>query len=418
MKSVKPGKIEGEINAPGSKSEMQRVLIAAALAKGKTKILNPTDCEDALATIEVIRALGAKVTIEQDKIEVEGSGVLAKIQDNTLNCGESGTCMRMIAAVAALAQETVIISGKGSLLKRPMTMVEEPLIKLGVKCESNSSMPPLRIKGPILGGQIEVDGSSSSQFVSGLIMALPICKNDSIIRVLNLKSKDYVALTKSIINKFGIEIEANPDFQEIRIKGRQKYKPTTIGISGDWSGAAFMLVAGAVAGKIKVSGLSNNEQPDAKIIEALEMAGAKIEKPRNEQEIIIAKRKLNAFDFDATDCPDLFPPLVALAANCKGITRIRGVGRLKHKESDRGIALQKEFAKLGIKIEIDGDIMHVHGGKIRGGTVDSHNDHRIAMACAIAALNSENEVEIEYEECIKKSYPKFFEDLKLVWVKK
>ncbi len=414
MRSINPGTVSGTLNAPPSKSLMQRVTIAAALARGKTTILNPSFSIDALAALDAAKVLGAEVTIEKDRVIIDGQ----KYQiGNEINCRESGLCMRMMIPIAATFSKEMTISGSGSLLNRPVDMIEKPLAQLGVRVQTNNGLPPVKVKGPIRGGLVEVDGSVSSQFVTGLVMALPLAKKDSQLIVKDLKSPMYVSITESVLFVFGINSLCSGD-EFVKggfVRGGQAYEPVeSYSIEGDWSGAAFMLVAGAIAGKVEIRNLYNGLQPDLGILYALEWAGAKVEQRKDS--IKVEKAELKAFDFNATNCPDLFPPLVVLAANCKGVSNIEGVERLKHKESDRGSVLQNEFAKLGVKIEIDGNTMRVHGGKITGGTIDSHSDHRIAMAGAIAALTSKKGVIIENESCVSKSYPNFFEDLEKMMV--
>jgi len=208
---------------------------------------------------------------------------------------------------------------------------------------------------------------------------------------------------------FGVDVE-NENYEVFRVRSGQYYQPTQINVEGDWSGAAFLLVAAAIAGEVGVTSLKPiSKQADRAIIDALMWTGATVSIQDNL--VAVSKGELNAFHFDATQCPDLFPPLVALATHCKGESRILGANRLRVKESDRAVALQQEFAKLGISIEIDGDLMRVFGGKVKGGKVESYGDHRIAMACAIAALAADGEVEIEGAEAVAKSYPEFFRDL-------
>lgn len=422
-------------------------MAAALLANGTTKIncnngyLDPNYslsseyiCNDGLAAISIIEELGALVKTRivskkynQVKISIAvcSSGIFKNIpKSNILNCRESALCFRMFAPIVALRNEQFELNASGSLLKRPIGMLED-LSQLNAICKTRDGFPPAIIKGPIkeetntniskssLTNSISINCSESSQFVTGLLMALPLCKNDSIIKVSKLKSKPYVEMTISLLKQFGIKI-INEDFQLFRIKGGQKYTPCKYSIEGDWSGAAFMLVAGAIAGQLTVCGLDMNSfQADKKIMVALERAGATIKIIGNVgamtgNKIIIEKNKLNAFEFDANECPDLFPPLAALAANCKGTSIIRGTKRLKHKESDRAHALACEFAKLGIRIDLQEDQMKIFGGEINGGKIDSHGDHRIAMACAIAALNAKNKVKIKNPECVSKSYPEFF----------
>jgi 3-phosphoshikimate 1-carboxyvinyltransferase len=260
---------------------------------------------------------------------------------------------------------------------------------------------------------ISIDGSLSSQFLTGLLLSFAAGgAKDVAIKVNNLKSKPYIDLTLDVMKHFGWEVE-NRNYEEFYFpgsagqKGRVEYT-----VEGDWSGGAFLLVAGAVAGPITVKGLDvNSTQADKAILQALRDSGAKLGFAGDE--ILVGPALLKAFHFDATDCPDLFPPLVALAACCEGTTVITGVSRLAHKESDRGLTLQEEFGKMGLSIGLDGDKMLVFGGgPLKGATVHSRHDHRIAMACAVGALRADGPVTIEEAEAINKSYPDFYEHLK------
>lgn len=410
--TTEPGEINGEVNAPPSKSMMQRAVAAALLAEGSSEILNPSFCNDAMAAIGIAEALGAIVRKDEGKVVITGG---LKPKKNTLNCGESGLCMRMFSPIAALSDQEITITGNGSLLSRPAGMIEKPLKKLGAECKTANGKIPIRITGPIKGGNITIDGSTTSQFLSGLLMVLPLCKEDSEVKVANLKSRDYVTLTQDVLGKFGITVNSDKDI--FHIQGNQKYTAATIQIEGDWSGAAFILVAGAIAGEVTVKRIeARSKQPDKRIIDALKLAGAHV--TADSKSVTVRKAELYGFEFDATDCPDLFPPLVALACNCNGTSRISGVARLRNKESDRAAALIEEFAKTGARIKISGNDMEVTGTKLKGGEINSHNDHRIAMACAVAGLTSEKGVRITNAECVSKSYPEFFNDLKKITVRR
>jgi 3-phosphoshikimate 1-carboxyvinyltransferase len=299
---------------------------------------------------------------------------------------------------------------KGSLALRPMTMLEAPLDALGARCQTSGGQAPIEVRGPIHGGALELDGSLTSQFVSGLLIALPTCRENSTIDVNNLASKPYVALTLDLIERFGIHIDHSLDFARFSIKGGQVYQPICLTIDGDWSATAFLLVAGAVAGKVIVSGLDHGSvQPDRAVLEVLRLAGAEIEVGASR--VRVSKQELKAFTFDATDCPDLFPPLVALASACSGESVLTGVSRLAHKESNRAESLKTEYAKLGVSIHLHGNEMRISGGDVVGGNGDSHGDHRVAMSLAIAGLVSKTGVGITEWECVSKSYPRFFDDL-------
>jgi 3-phosphoshikimate 1-carboxyvinyltransferase len=408
---VDPSAIKGIIKAPASKSMTQRAIAAALLADGQSIILNPSYCDDSLAAMSMAVGLGARVEPQSGELKIIGS---VELKEPKLNCGESGLAIRMFSPIAALYPSEITLVGANSLKKRPMVMIEEALNQLGVKCKSTGGFLPLTIQGPLTGGFCEIDGSVSSQLLTGLLMALPLASLDSEIKVKNLKSKPYIDMTTGLLKSFGIEIQ-NDNYKLFRIKGNQKYTPCSYTVEGDWSGGAFLLVAGAINGQLSVKGLKTESlQSDKAIIKALESAGANMK--IYEDQINISKSELKAFDFDATDCPDLFPPLVALASFCKGVSTIKGVSRLKHKESDRAATLREEFGKMNISIDINDDVMSVTGGEPAGAHVESHEDHRIAMAVAVTALGATGRVFIRDSQCVVKSYPGFFDDLRTLGV--
>lgn len=403
---INPQTIDKIIIAPGSKSAGQRAVAIACLAEGTSELKFPTYCNDLIHAIQIAKDLGARIENDDSKIIISGTN---SISVNEINCGESGLGIRMFSPIVSLSGNSITINGEGSLKTRPVDIISEALTKFGVSCTTNKGLVPLHISGKLKGTNAELDGSLSSQVLTGLLIALPLCSEDSEITVTNLKSKPYIDLTIEIMSKFNVEIE-NINYELFKIKGGQKYKATNYDIEGDWSGAAFLLVAGLIAGKIEVKNLNlTSKQADKEIIEAIKLAGGNITITKNS--IITQKSELHAFKFDATDCPDLFPPLVSLASYCTGVSEIKGVSRLKHKESDRATVLKNEFEKIGLKIENIGDIMYIYGGKIKGGKIHSNNDHRIAMAGAVVALSAENPIEIENHESVNKSYPGFFNDL-------
>ena len=405
-KYVYPSDIGGSITAPASKSAMQRSIAAALLAEGESLLVNPTFCDDSLAAMRVAEGLGAKIRKKSDCVLI--SGGLKPVTGN-LNCGESGLCIRMFTPVAALTGKELTMTGEKSLAERPVSAIEEPLRELGAFISSSNGKLPIKISGRLLGGATEIDGSMSSQFLTGLLMALPLCENDSLLKVRNLKSREYIDLTINILKKFSVEID-NRGYSEFLIKGNQKFIPGIIDIEGDWSGAAFLLCAGAIAGDISVSGVSTDSaQPDRGIVTALRKAGADI--TISSDTIRIRKSQLKGFEFDASECPDLFPPLAALAVYCKGETVIHGAERLKHKESDRGVTIKTEMEKLGAKVALHHDCMVINNSQIRGAEVESHGDHRIAMMCAVAALGADSPVAINGAECVSKSYNEFFDHI-------
>jgi 3-phosphoshikimate 1-carboxyvinyltransferase len=404
---VEPSVIKGQLKAPSSKSMTQRAIAAALLADGQSIIYNPSYCDDSLAAMSIAVGLGARVEPQANELKITGSCIL---KESKLNCGESGLAIRMFSPIAALYPAEITMAGANSLKKRPMSMIGEALNQLGVKCTSTGGFLPLTIQGPIVGGYCEIDGSVSSQLLTGLLMALPLAAKNSEIKVNNLKSKPYIDMTIQILRSFGIEIRKT-GYDMFHISGNQKYIPHNYTVEGDWSGGAFLLVAGAVNGQLNIQGLrTDSMQSDMAIINALEKAGAQMKISDNQIEI--SKSKLKAFEFDATESPDLFPPLVALASYCNGVSSFKGVSRLIYKESDRAAALKEEFGKMNIKIEIKDDVMCVTGGQPSGARVESHNDHRIAMAVAVASLGATGRVYIRDSQCVGKSYPVFFDDLR------
>ncbi len=318
-RSVEPSFVSGQITAPPSKSMTQRIIAAAIMADGQSTIINPSYCDDSLAAMSIAVSLGARVEPEPGQLKIAGSW---ELKERKLNCGESGLAIRMFSPIAALFDEEITLTGGGSLKRRPMNMITDALTQLGVKCSSNNGLLPLTINGPLKGGYVEVDGSLSSQLLTGLLMALPLAGNNSEIKVSNLKSKPYIDMTLQVLGNSGIRV-VNENYSLFRIEGNQAYDSGIYEVEGDWSGAAFLLVAGAINGNLIVTGLNTKSfQSDMAVLDALSKAGANMKIMDGAVEI--SKSELKGFEFDATDSPDLFPPLVALAANCKGISRIKG----------------------------------------------------------------------------------------------
>lgn len=408
-KLVQPSVIKGTVVAPASKSMMQRSIAVAILANGKSLLRNYTPCDDSDAALKIAGDLGCNVSVDGTTVIIDGE---LNPKSSTLNCGEAGLGIRMFTPIASLCNQDITLEGEGSLKKRPVSMLEKPLSDLGVSIKTNGGFIPITVSGPMKGGEAEVDGSVSSQMLTGMLLALPCAENDSVLHVKELKSKPYIDMTLEVMRDFGVEA-THDNYEKFYVRGRQEYHSVDYNVEGDWSGASFLLVAGAVGGKVKVENLNiESLQADVAILRAIEAAGAIVRKTDNA--VVVEKSKLRGFQFDATECPDLFPPLVSLACHCQGDTTIKGVGRLKHKESDRATVLKTEFAKIGVTIDIDEDTMIVYGGSVKGGTMHANNDHRIAMAAAVAAILSENEIEIENAECIAKSYPGFYDDFKLI----
>ena len=405
-KTIHPSQVSGEVRPPCSKSYAQRALAAALLSAGETTLSNIELCDDTRYAMNVITGLGASVR-QTGPTEYVIRGGLAPITD-TINTGESGLATRLFTPIAALCDRRMTITGTGTMLRRPIGMMIDPLRNLGVQVRSNGYLP-ITVQGPLRGGETDVEAYVSSQFLTGLLMSLPLAEGDTILHVEQPNSLPYLAVTVDLASKFRIRMEHN-GFREFFIPGGQHYHPAKLHIEGDWSSAAFMLVAGAIAGEVTAKRMNTlSLQADLAIIQALTKAGAVI--ITTPDEITVRKRELTGFDFDATQRPDLFPILAVLGANCEGTTHIRGVNRLVYKESNRAEAIVSEYTKLGMDVALEDDVMTVRGGSLSGGTIDSCNDHRIAMAAAIAALAASGPVTITNAQAVTKSYPRFWDDL-------
>lgn len=392
---------------------MQRAIAISALAQGTSRLYGYSPSNDSDAALRIAENLGATVSVDGEQVIITG-GLNPKTL--TLNCGEAGLGIRMFTPIASLWHEAITLQGEGSLKKRPVDVLEAPLRQLGVQITTNNGFVPVQVCGPMLGGYANVDGSLSSQILTGLLIAAPYARKDVILCVNDLKSKPYIDITLDMMKKFGVSVGRH-DYDSFVVPAEQTYMAQDFCVEGDWSGAAFLLVAAALNGDVTVENISMDScQADKAIVDALQKAGAKV--VVNENSISVSHSKLQAFSFDATECPDLFPPLVSLAAHCDGMTTIQGVSRLAHKESNRALVLQTEFAKLGTKIDLDGDTMIIYGGTLQGGKMHANNDHRIAMAGAVAALLAKSSVEIENPECVAKSYPEFWDDLEKLTVEK
>ncbi len=397
--------------APASKSYLQRAIAISAMAKGTSVLKNVTWCNDSVVAAEMARNLGAHMVEDGGNLIITTDGLRFKTKH--YSAGEAGLSARMFSPILALCKDKIIFTGEGSLLTRPVAMVTDALTQLGAKVESNNGLLPLTIKGSLKPGTVHINGSLSSQLLTGLLIALPTLNGDSTIVVENLKSKAYIDMTLSIMKHFGVDVKNN-GYRIFYIRGNQQYKASTYTIEGDWSAATFFLVQGAVKGSADVFHLNiNSKQADRNIILALQKAGASV--TLSGDRVHVKKKSLNAFEFDATGSPDLFPPLACLASQCKGTSIIKGVSRLTHKESNRGETIQHEFKKMGIDIVLKDDLMFITGAPPMPCTIRSHNDHRIAMAGGIMNLFCEaGTINIHNKEAVNKSFPGFFKELEKV----
>lgn len=406
--TVNPSVLEGNVVAPPSKSLMQRACIAAFLSDGESVIGNPCLSEDCLHMLDALEQLGAKIHSSEAGIHISRGTIGVSPE---VNSGESGLGTRLLIPLLASFDKPIKLISEGSMKSRPLDSFLLELPKHGVELKTEvDGQLPWTITGPLQAGNFVLDGEISSQFLSGLLMILPTLDGDSTIEVKNLQSKPYIDLSIEVMEYFGISV-LHQDYERFRIPGNQKYKSASIFIDGDWSSAATLFVAAAVASRdtVRIDEVGGDfTQADSVINGALLFAGCRIH--REEHNYLVYPGKLRSFLFNANDCPDLFPVLAALAVFGKGPSRISGVSRLIHKESNRALAIQEEFAKAGIKVEIEGDEMIIHPGKVQAAKLSSHNDHRIVMAATILGLGGASIV-IEGAEAVSKSYPNFFEDL-------
>ncbi|MBK9552639.1 MAG: 3-phosphoshikimate 1-carboxyvinyltransferase [Saprospiraceae bacterium] len=412
---INPGRVAGKINAPASKSSMQRACAAALLCGRTSTLLNPGDSNDDRAALSIIKQLGAEVMPFEDAYLIKPLSSFFINSPLEISAGESGLSVRMFTPITSLFDKEIKVKGNGSLLTRPMEGFAEIFNQLGIKYTSNNDKLPVTICGPLVPRNIEIDGSLSSQYLTGILMAYSAAKaNDVTIFVHGLKSKPYIDLTLEVLKSFKMKVPQTHDYTSFYFDSSEietDPEAVTYKVEGDWSGGAFLLVAGAIHGNIEVSGLDLfSAQADSAVMDAVRDSGAILEVENGV--IKVSQAPLVAFNFDATECPDLFPPLIALVSFCEGVTRIKGIHRLIHKESDRAATLQNEFGKLGVNIVFEGDEMLITGGQfISGGKVHSCHDHRIAMACAVAGIRADTCVIIEEPFAINKSYPTFYEDL-------
>jgi len=409
--------LNGEVCAPPSKSYTQRMLVASLLSSGSSKISGPLFADDTSATMRAIKALGAKVIATRKCWTVVGATPV-KGAKQPIDCGESGATLRFMIPVAALAAEpSVFLPGK-SLAQRPIEPLLLSLKQLGVETsiQKIGSRSGIRVQaGGILGGKTSIRGDVSSQFISGLMFACPLANKDSEIFLTSpLESKDYVQMTIEILSKHGIKIEHSENFERIHIPANQVYRPCDHLVPGDFSSAAFLFAAAAITrSDLTMMNLDLSlPQGDKAIIDILQRMGVLVKVRNNQIEIMGTGKSLESFNLNAMDRPDLVPVCAALACYARGTSRIHDAKRLKLKESNRLSSISTELRRMGADIITDESSLTINGPcKLLGTNVDPHKDHRIAMACAIAALGAEGETRIQDAECVKKSYPRFFIDL-------
>ncbi len=420
---VRPtGNLKGVVSAPPSKPYTQRMVIAAALSKGESRLFDPLVSEDTEATVRAVEALGAKVDITSNCWAVQGTDKVTGAK-RPIDVGESGATLRFMIPVSALASTpSVFVLGKG-LAKRPVAPLLESLKQLGGNADviKTGRKTSIRVEGGgIHGGKTNMVGDVSSQFVSGLMFACPLAKADTLLTLTSLlESKSYVLMTENVLSKHGVKVDISEDFNKIKIPAKQKYQPIDGKIPGDFSSAAFLLAAAALTdSKVCVMNLDYGSiQGDKIIVRILKQMGINCDVREGQIEITSNGGFLGAVDVDVRDIPDLVPVCAALACHANGTSRIHDAERLKLKESDRLVSLHSELSKMGAEITMDESSLTIYGPcKLQGVVIDPHNDHRIAMACAVAALRAEGETIIQNAECVRKSYPQFFTDLRALGV--
>lgn len=404
---IKPSKLIGRVNAPSSKSFSHRMLIAAALAGGVSEISNISASEDIDATVGALTALGAKIFREGNTYTV--MGIKTPAASAVIDCRESGSTMRFIIPIAAALGCSCEFHGRGKLPERPITPYIRELGKNGAVITKTEGVMPFTMNGTLKGGDYVLEGDISSQFISGLLFALPLCSGNSVIRLASrLESKPYADMTVEALSRFGISIDESEDRDGLpvyRIKGGQKYRSADVSVEGDYSQAAFYFVANALGSEVQVDNLSENSvQGDKKILEIIGGIGY------NKINGAGAKR-LPAFTADVSDIPDLVPILAVLGCFTDGVSRITGAKRLKIKESDRLEAIASALGNIGGKIAVKDDSLEIEPvDGFHGGVIDGCNDHRIVMASAIASTMADGEITVTGAEAVAKSYPDFWTD--------
>lgn len=409
--------LSGETTAPPSKASTHRALIAGLLSNGITELANPLSCDDTNATANAVSALGAQLNIETDRWTIHSTGKLSAPL-YPIDCGESGVTLRFTIPLVSLTGEKVALRASESLMHRPLEPLEEALEQLHVKVLVRGCTILVE-GGPPKGGSVKIRGDVSSQFVSGLLFAGCLMDNGlELLLTTPAESRNYVLLTTEIMRQHGVRVQSNQDMTRLEIAPGQKYSPTRHRIHGDYSSAAFILAAAAIThSKVLVHDLPPTQlEPDSAFLKILSQMGAKI--GFVDDRVTIEGRELKGIHVDIRDSPDLGPILAVLGCYAEGETLITGAARLRYKESDRLASITSELAAIGARITETEDGLLVHGpSPLRAGEVQSHKDHRIAMALAVAALGASGNVAIRDAECVTKSYPTFFQDLGSVGVK-
>ena len=414
---IKPSKVSGRVSAPPSKSYTHRALILGSLAQGETVIENFLASDDTLHTINALHSLGVDIQINSKRAKIIGTGGQFSVQPGheTIFVGNSGSTIRMVAPLAALAHHRVVFDGEARLRQRPMSDLLSALKSLGVQARSinGDGCPPIEVREDrLLGGEIAISGMTSSQHISSLLMIAPYAERDVRIKVIDgLHSKPYVDITIDAMRQFGVEVR-NHNHKEFTAASGQRYKGRHYQIEGDYSSAAYFFAMAAIGqSPITVTNLNpNSVQGDRHLLDILSQMGCYVN--YEEGQIQVTRDKaLTGIAADMGDYPDIVLPLAIIAAFAKGKTEITNIGHLRYKESDRINNTATELGKMGIKVEVTESTMAIEGSKPKGAVIETYGDHRLAMSFATAALFVQGNTIINGAEAVTKSYPTFFNDL-------
>lgn len=408
MTEINPFQVQHVIHSNASKSDAQRCLILAALSNKPTKLIGLDQSEDISAMLACIQELGARYDNETSTVHPATVELRESI---SLNVQESGFALRTLAFVAMAFTKKLTLDGTGSILQRDHSQLCHILQQIGFTVESNGAKLPINIRGTANFKHITVNGEAGSQAISGLFLLAPFLEQDSFVSIESLKSKPYLEMTIARMRDFGIVLHAvNED--SYHIPGNQLIEKNEVHIEGDWSGAANPIVGAAISGKLELHGLNRHSlQADRQILQVIQDFGATI--TWKDDVLFIHQSKTNSpFETNISDCPDLFPILVVLACAANGTSRIIGINRLQNKESDRLSVMCEVLEKFQMTYQLDSTEIFINGnGRVAGGEIDTHNDHRIAMAATIAACIARNSIQLTDASCVAKSYPDFFKDL-------
>lgn len=408
---ITPGPISGTVAVPPSKSQTHRAIIAASLSKGKSVIHNAAVNDDIAATIAAMEKIGVKIINNGSQLIVNGVSRVIVSDDNFIDCNESGSTLRFILPILSLSREKVIYTGKPGLMKRPMSTYDEICRQHGLNYQQTDKT--IMVSGTLTPGIYNVPGSVSSQFISGLLFALPLLKGDSEIHIGEpLESKGYVDMTVDVLRRFGIAIEERDAVYYVR--GNQSYVPANLTIEGDHSQMAFFAAAGVLSGDVLCKNITTASlQPDRRILDVITAMNGIVE--RQAAGILFRKSDLHGCVVDVAQCPDIAPIIAVLGAGAKGVTTIENAARLKYKESNRLQTTTDILRAFGVEVKMTDTSLIIHGRpSFEGGLIDPAPDHRIVMSAAIAATRATKPVLIKRAEAVNKSYPNFFNDFKSV----